>query len=183
LPGDYRGDRARARASGPARSGQNDSRPSVAKTTRTGRPDGLTKARQDAVCEGLRAGLTLDDAATRAGVSGRSARRWRERGSGDDAPKRFRDFLEATDRARVELKFGDLAAIAVAGEGDWRARAWRLERLFPSEFGRQTKHQHTGPDGQPIELAVELGLDPHKLSDDELDTLAAFYGKAGRSRG
>jgi hypothetical protein len=41
----------------------------------------------------------------------------------------------------------------VGGE-DWRARAWRLERLFPSEFGRQTKHQHTGPEGGPIGIDV-----------------------------
>jgi hypothetical protein len=145
----------------------------VAKTTRTGRPDGLTKARQDAICDGLRAGLTLDDAAVRAGVSGRSARRWRERGSGDSAPKRFRDFLEATDGARVDLKFADLDGIGAAGGEDWRARAWRLERLFPGEFGRQTKHQHTGPEGGPIGIEVgdalgDLGL----LSEEGLDQLA-----------
>jgi hypothetical protein len=143
----------------------------VARTTRTGRPDGLTKARQDAICDGLRAGLTLDDAATRAGVSGRSARRWRERGSGDSAPKHFRDFLDATDRARVDLKFGDLTAIAAVGE-DWRARAWRLERLFPGEFGRHTKHQHTGPEGGPIGIEVGDALgDLGKLTEAQLDTL------------
>jgi hypothetical protein len=84
-----------------------------------------------------------------------------------------RDLLEATDGARVDLKFADLDGIGAAGGEDWRARAWRLERLFPGEFGRQTKHQHTGPEGGPIGIEVgdalgDLGL----LSEEGLDQLA-----------
>jgi hypothetical protein len=72
----------------------------------------------------------------------------------------------------VELKFGDLTAIAAGGGEDWRARAWRLERLFPGEFGRQTKHQHTGPEGGPIGIEVGDALgDLGRLSEAQLDTL------------
>jgi hypothetical protein len=33
---------------------------------------------------------------------------------------------------------------------DWKAAAFYLERTDPENWGRSTRHEHSGPDGTPI---------------------------------
>lgn len=36
----------------------------------------------------------------------------------------------------------------------WQAAAWWLERVLPNEFGRRTRHEVTGAEGGPVEVAA-----------------------------
>lgn len=67
-------------------------------------------------------------------------------------------------------------------EGDWgtrlRAACFFLERTDPSNWGRRTAHELTGPDGEPISVREGDRWDLHKLSDEELDRLEELRRKA-----
>jgi hypothetical protein len=144
--------------------------------------DGCSPDVQERVCQALRAGAHMEQAATYAGVHRATVYRWLARGEADDAPERYRDFAAAVREAEAGFEIASLALIARVGDEDWRARAWLVERRHPRRWGRRKALELSGPDGEPIQLEA-LGLDTHKLTDDELDTLAGFYAKAGRGRG
>jgi hypothetical protein len=144
--------------------------------------DGCTPEVQERVCQALRAGAHMEQAATYAGVHRATVYRWLARSESDQAPQRFRDFAAAVHEAEAGFEIASLALIARAGDEDWRARAWLVERRHPRRWGRRKALELSGPDGEPIQLDA-LGLDTHKLTDAELDTLAGFYAKAGRGRG
>jgi hypothetical protein len=143
--------------------------------------DALTAPVQERLCQALRAGAHMEQAATYAGVHRATVYRWLARGEPDDAPRRFHDFAAAVREAEAGFEIASLALIARAGDEDWRARAFLLERRHPRRWGRRKALELSGPDGEPIQLDA-LGLDWHRLSDDELDFVAALYAKAGRGR-
>jgi hypothetical protein len=144
--------------------------------------DGLTPEVQDTLCQALRAGAHMEQAATYAGVHRSTAYRWVARGEADDTQQRFRDFAAAVREAEAGFEIASLELISQAGDDDWRARAWLIERRHPRRWGRRKALELSGPDGEPIQLDA-LGLDWHRLSDEELDFVAQLYAKAGRGRG
>jgi hypothetical protein len=56
-------------------------------------------------------------------------------------------------------------------KGDWKAAAWYLERCYPDHFSPRSKLEHSGPNGGPLPLRVEL------LSDEHLDQLESILGR------
>lgn len=58
-----------------------------------------------------------------------------------------------------------------ARAGDWRATAWLLERRFPQQFGRATRHELSGPEGQPVEFQTGGLGDLGMLSERQLEDL------------
>jgi hypothetical protein len=143
--------------------------------------DGCTPEVQERVCQALRAGAHMEQAAAYAGIDRSTVYRWRMRGEADNAPQRFRDFAAAVGEAEAGFEIASLALIARAGDEHWQARAWLLERRHPKRWGRRKALELSGPDGEPIQLDA-LGLNPSLLNDDELEVAARLYAKAGIRR-
>src|SRR5215211_6194992 len=140
---------------------------------RRGRPRKLTAKRQKAIVDAVRTGAHREQAAEAAGISRRSLQNWLARGElGGEQP--YRRFAEAVREAEAQAELESLRTIEkAAAEGDWRARAWVLERRWPQRWGRQTRTEVTGPDGAPVELSgLDVLGDLSKLSARELDQLA-----------
>jgi transposase-like protein len=118
------------------------------------RPTKLTPARRRAVCEGIRAGLPLREAALAAGISERTLHRWREQGQQDDEGP-YWQFWQRTREAEA-LAQADLAAVvrAAALAGDWRAALAMLGRRWPNNWAETSRHELTGRDGGPVEVDV-----------------------------
>jgi hypothetical protein len=89
----------------------------------------------------------------------------------------FADFAVAIAQARAQWEITSLGIVAAGGApaatqggrpGDWRGRAWLLERLKPERFGpptRKLEHTGTGPGGAiRITGAVEL---PAEIPDGQ----------------
>jgi hypothetical protein len=150
--------------------------------SRRGRPGKLTARRQRAIVDAIRRGAHRAQAAEAAGIARSTLQGWLSRGELDDARGRYREFAEAVRTAEAQAELEALKSIErAAAEGDWRAKAWILERRFPERWGRQTRHQVSGPDGQPVELRGSDVLgDLSKLSEPELDQLAELLERTHR---
>ncbi len=62
-----------------------------------------------------------------------------------------------------------------AGEGNWQAAAWRLERRFPERWGRKDRVDATVRNANdPVERFRE---DITKLTGEELEALEKIYEK------
>ena len=104
--------------------------------------------------EGLSVGATHELACAYAGMSVDTFERWRRGNSGAPA-----DFAELIRLAEGKAAIGWLAKIErEANNGDWRAAAWKLERRYPEQYGKQVQElHHTGKDGAPLPiLAIEV---------------------------
>lgn len=127
----------------------------------TGRPSKLTPETQKRILEALSVGTTYELACQYAGISYETFRRWMN--TGEDAKTgQFRAFYEAVKEAEGRAVVGWLAKIEqAASAGNWQAAAWKLERRYPSEFGRKDRIDITHSVREYANrLANELGLDP-----------------------
>jgi len=104
----------------------------------SGRDSLLTPAMQAQICESVRAGNWLETAAQAAGIDRDTLFAWKRKGMADLEAGRTNSiygvFVNAVARAEAESEQASLACIQRAGESDWRAEAWYLERRFPERW-------------------------------------------------
>lgn len=65
-----------------------------------------------------------------------------------------RDFSEGLKKAEADYKNALLASIKSAGEKDWKAHAWLLERKYPAEYARVDRVQAEVKQETKAEVAV-----------------------------
>ena len=117
---------------------------------KAGKPTRLTPEIQRKACDEIRNGSSRADAAILAGVPRSTLQTWLAYGREGKEP--FRGFLDAMDVAEAECKKKCLAEIDRAGakvkhpDGRevtfsplWQRVAWKLERRWPKEWGRQVE--------------------------------------------
>lgn len=121
---------------------------------------------QEKVVEAVKQGATFELAALYAGISYSTFNNWMKRGRSESErlekprakPKEkehvFLQFLEAVKTAEGAAAFGWLKKIEDASKDQWQAAAWKLERRYPKEYGKQI-HEHTGADGAAV-IRVKL---------------------------
>jgi hypothetical protein len=103
-----------------------------------GRRTKLSPEIQSTLVCALREGATIAHACDYAGIHRATFHRWMQRGQ-EDEPE-FRDFCDATTRARGQGVITDLCAISDAVRAhDWRAAAWRLQHRYPQDYGAKLK--------------------------------------------
>jgi hypothetical protein len=125
-----------------------------------GRPTKYTPERVKMITDALKVGATQRLACQYAGVSTDSFARWVEK---------YADFAEAIKEAEGRAAVGWLAKIEKeASDGTWQAAAWKLERLYPAEYGRTVVDQrHSGS------ITIERAA---RMTEDEIDAEMAKRG-------
>jgi len=122
-----------------------------------GRPTKLTPETQKKVVDAIGMGATYDLAAQYAGISYDSFNNWMKAGEASKSGAFF-EFFNAVKEAEGRAAVGWLAKIEkAANAGNWQAAAWKLERRYPSIYGRTVQDQRTYDMGKLAEK-----------SDDEL---------------
>lgn len=117
-----------------------------------GRPSKLTPELQDEICTSIAAVATFTEACTLAGIERTTAHRWLQKGQTQKRGK-YRNFLNAVERAKVQRSVGIKAAIRRHGQRDWKA----LEAL-----GRIT---------DPVEFTPQVRVHLTTQIDDMLDKI------------
>jgi transposase len=119
------------------------------------RPTKLTPEVQKKIVEAIGLGSTYKLSAQYGGISYDTFNDWMKRGEQAKSGK-FLQFFEAVKAAEGRAAVGWLAKIEIAAnDGNWTAAAWKLERRYPKDYGRQVKE-------------IAGSLDIRKLSDEEL---------------
>lgn len=136
--------------------------------TKRGRPTKRTQETINKIIQAIEMGATKRLAALYAGISDSTFMDWQAR---------FPDFSEAVKRAEAKAALRWLAKIEqAANEGSWQAAAWKLERLYKAEYGRQVNATHSGGE-EPIKVqhggVVGIEAVLAKLSPEVVEQLAA----------
>jgi hypothetical protein len=125
---------------------------SAARKNFGGRPPKLNDALIERICLFLRAGSFIETATAASGISKTTFYDWLNAGNecnaqivkADGGRHKFTEmqrlcmgFSDAVGRAMAEAEIADLMVIRRASLTDWRAAAWRLERMHPEQWGRR----------------------------------------------
>ena len=106
-----------------------------------------TPERMQAVIDNIRDGQPITRAARLAGLNPATVHRWREEDE---------EFKEAVEDA-LEFQIAVLTAkVDRASDTDWKAAAWRLERLRPDEFGAKKELQVTATQSNGIAEVIAM---------------------------
>jgi transposase len=102
-----------------------------------GRPTKYTPETVKKIVDAIRVGATFRLACDYAGITEETFSQWR---------KKYSEFSDAIKEAEGAGAVGWLAKIEkAANDGSWQAAAWKLERRYPKEYGRQVvETEHSG---------------------------------------
>ena len=106
------------------------------------RPTKLTAAVQRRIVTAIKQGATYELAASYGGVAYNTFNEWMKRGQ-EETEGEFTEFHEAIKKAEGDAAVKWLRVIEKAGRESWQAMAWKLERRYPRDYGRQVQ-EHTG---------------------------------------
>ena len=131
------------------------------------RPSKLTESTMQKLCDAIALGATYTLAAKFAGISYATLKVWRAQAEQARPGTKARQLLERLDDAEGRAAVRWLGQIEQAArEGAWQASAWRLERRYPQEYGRQVI-QHDGhldvttqPEWQTLRTSIMSALAP-----------------------
>lgn len=143
-----------------------------------GRKGLLTKELSETIAGYVRVGVYVEEACGAAGIARATFYQWLERGRAEreriklmkaEGPKPseriYVEFLDMMERAYDEATLRKVAVITKSAEsGDWRAASWWLERTRPAKYGLKAQVEHTGENGEPIRVQVEIGDLEEKVS-------------------
>jgi transposase-like protein len=119
------------------------------------RPLKLTPVLKNRLLKAIRTGATHKLACQYAGIGEETLYRWLRLGGQGRHP--YREFWEALKKAEGTAAVGWLEHIEqAAGEGSWQAAAWKLERRYPDEYGRQIIQHELSSDERQQRIAALL---------------------------
>lgn len=108
--------------------------------------------------QAIQLGATYALAAQYGGVTYETFNNWMNKGEAARSGVYFQ-FFNAIKEAEGKGAIGWLAKIEkAANDGSWQAAAWKLERRYPEQYGRQVKdNRHSGYVGtfNPAEMSTE----------------------------
>ena len=116
------------------------------------RPTKLTPETQKRITDAIRVGATYELAAQYGGIAYNTFNEWMKAGEAASSGDKHA-FYETVKSAEGEAAVRWLAVIDKASAEQWQAAAWKLERRYPRDYGRQI-HEVSGPIGDAIPVAV-----------------------------
>ena len=123
---------------------------------RLGPPLGLTPEIQASICDLIKAGAPVPSAAAACGVLWETCKKWLAKGRKGREP--YAAFVAEVERSKGVFVAGRALTVQKAGDSDWKAAAWLLERRC-REFSLLRKTEITGRDGGPVQVEdVDRGL-------------------------
>jgi hypothetical protein len=135
-----------------------------------GRKTKYTPETVDRIIQAIRLGATYQHAAAYGGISFETLNEWR---------KRKPEFSEQLNKAEGDGVMVWLAKIEkAASDGNWQAAAWKLERRYPDQYGKQARIEVSDWRSEAIRLIQTGELDYRALAEAFDDTLAADLFRA-----
>lgn len=130
-----------------------------------GRKTKLTAETLEELCQNIEHGLPIQQACRRVGIVKQTYYNWRRRGQ-QDPDSIYGQFFERLETAEAECQHRALEAIW-AGEKDWTAKAWLLERRWPTIYGRGLDRQAA----IEVDDAQSKRVDEEELAHHDDDTI------------
>lgn len=131
-----------------------------------GRPTKLTPEVEDQLVRAISMGAYIETAAAFVGISKVTFYDWMRRGARAKSGK-YKAFSERIKKAMAESEMRSIMAIQRAGDINWQAHAWYLERKFPERWGKRSALD-VGHSGEVVQRHEgEISLTERLIADPE----------------
>lgn len=131
--------------------------------TATGKPTKRTAPIVQRILQATEMGATRRVAAQHGGIGVSTLYSWMQD---------YQTFRDMMDEAEAKRAVRWLARIEAASETSWTAAAWKLERLYPEEYGRKTRTEIAGDPQSPLRHEHGLSEDSVAQIDEVLERLS-----------
>lgn len=122
-------------------------------------------AKMEIILRNIEKGEFLEMACAVALVDPKTFRRWLKKGQAGHEP--YRGFLLQVRKSQaVAIGAMNDVIISAALRGDWKAAAWRLEKMYPQKYGARIEIAD-GSDPYAIDAANDAGADTSRLSVED----------------
>jgi hypothetical protein len=139
------------------KSQRKQSQPKRKRKRKTGRKDRrLDPLVRKRLLDAIRAGNTFANAAILSGIGESTFFRWMVEGEAAKPKSRKWEFREQVKSAEAEAIHRNVLCTQTAARTDWKAARWFLERRKPYEWGPLERIEQSGPQGQPVQVAVTV---------------------------
>ena len=125
----------------------------------------------DEICNDIKAGVPIVHAAISHGISQSTFYDWYNKGKKAKKGK-FRDFYDDVEEAKSVAITLRARRIYKAGQANWQADAWWLERVDPENFGRKDHHT-VQSENTNTNVNMEV-KSTDKVLEENADTLTRF---------
>lgn len=120
----------------------------------------FTEEIKKAICDHLRLGLYIEQAAILAGIQYRTLAYWMQRAQNGE--RKYVEFAEQLQRASAEAE-GHALKIVREGKKSWQANAWFLERRFRRRYARPWDGDAVQAEVTDIQVAPGPQQQPKRL--------------------
>lgn len=131
----------------------------------------LTDQLCDDICNDIKAGVPIDHAAIAHGITRATFYNWYNKGE-DAKSGKFKKFYDKVEEAKSVAITLRARRIYKAGEDNWQADAWWLERVDPDNFGRKDHHDVKMKAEVQTEVTLNL-IEKMKQKRNELNDLGS----------
>jgi hypothetical protein len=139
-----------------------------------GRPSKLTLELQGEIIALIKMGNYIDTVCSVVGLNTSTFYDWMKKGRNATNPRnKHRKFQEAVEQAQAWSIVRDVALITKASEKDWKAAAWKLERMYPDEFGLKKYEDYVTDITELDEEHVSLSKEDSAVIKEALDLIAS----------
>ena len=129
----------------------------------------LTDQLCDEICNDIKAGVPIAHASVAHGIDRSTFYNWYNQGKEAKTGNKRKFYLKVEEAKSVAMTLR-ARRIYKAGETNWQADAWWLERVDPDNFGRKDRYEHKVDANVKSEVTVNL-LDEIKKKREDLDGL------------
>ena len=129
----------------------------------------LTDQLCDEICKDIKEGVPIIHAAIAHGISQSTFYNWYNKGK-DAKSGKFKQFYEKVEEAKSVAITLRARRIYKAGQANWQADAWWLERVDPENFGRKDHHKI---ESENTNINVNMKSDDEVLKE-HADTFERF---------
>ena len=136
----------------------------------------LTDKLCDEICNDIKAGVPIKHAAISHGITEVTFYNWYNQGktAKSGAKKQFYDKVEEAKSVAITLR---ARRIYKAGETNWQADAWWLERVDPENFGRKDYHKHEADINNKSQVTLSGEITTKQVLDENEDTIREFINR------
>lgn len=121
-----------------------------------GRPTKISPEICEDIVKYIKAGNYPEVAASLAGVSRKTFYNWLKKGHKSKSNGVYKQFLHSIKKAESYAEAAAVERIRKAGEDNWQALAWWMERKHPDKWGRKQRveMEHSGEVKQEVKLHI-----------------------------
>jgi transposase len=104
---------------------------------KVGRPSKLTPELREEIVDLIKTGNYIETVCAMVSINKTTFYKWLKKADESTRPNKYTKLRDDVEKAQAWSEARDVAIISKHSEKNWRAAAWKLERKYPTRWGKK----------------------------------------------